>query len=101
MAIVLSPGVSAQASLDIVVTNSNGLPISIYTEDGSEIPYGVILYLQRLTPTGTYADVSTAGYGKIVLNQQCNLFAISIPGTYKVYRPDISQFGVSIGVDAG
>ena len=101
MAIVLTPGVSAQASSDIVVSNSNGLPICIYTDDGSEIPYGVILYLQRRTPTGAYADVSTAGYGKIVLTQQCNVFAISIPGVYKVFRPDISEFGVNIGVDAG
>ena len=101
MAIVLAPGVSEQASSDIVVTNSNGLPVSIFTDDGSEIPYGAILYLQRLTAAGVYVDVATAGYGKIVLNQQCNLFAISIPGTYKVLRPDISQFGVNIGVEAG
>lgn len=101
MAVVLTPGVSEQSSADIVVSNNNGLPVSIYTDDGSDIPYGAILYLRRLMPSGDYVDVSTAGYGKIVLNSQCNLFAISIPGTYKVYRPDISNFGVNIGVDAG
>ena len=99
--ILITPGVSEQISPDIVVADSSGVAIGIYTEDGNRIPYGVVFDLERKTVAGNYQLVKTIDYGAVRLKYDLNVLLITTPGTYRVVRPDITEFGVNIGLQLG
>lgn len=99
--ILIAPGVSEAISPDIVVTDTSGTPISIYTADGTSVPYGVVFDLERKNVAGTYQLVRTVEYGAIRLKHDMNMLLITTPGTYRVVRPDITEFGVNVGLQLG
>lgn len=98
---ILAPAQTPANSSPIVVTENSSKLITIYTDNGTELPYGVTLVLERLTVAGNYEDVSTAQYGRIVLTKDNKSILINGVGTYRVARPDITAFGVNVGVQEG
>lgn len=98
---ILAPEQTPANSSPITVTDTTPKLITIYTDSGVEIPYGVTLVLERLTVAGNYEDVSTAQYGRITLSKDNKSIVINGIGTYRVARPDITAFGVNVGVQEG
>lgn len=99
--ILIEPETFEASSPSISVPDSSGVAISLYTEDGTPVPYGVVFYLERLTVAGIYQPVKTVEYGQVVLKHDVNVLLITTPGTYRVYRPDITNFGVPVGLQLG
>lgn len=98
---ILQPSTIEGASANIIVTEGNSKLISLYTDTGDDIPYGVVLKLQRLTVAGYFENVSTTLHGPVLLKKDNKTVIINGVGTYRVYRPDISEFGVNVGVQEG
>lgn len=99
--VLIEPGLTSTSSQAIEVTDSGGALISLYTQDGEPVPYGVVFYLERLSVAENYQPVKTIEYGQITLKHDVNALLITAPGTYRVVRPDISSFGVPVGVQLG
>lgn len=101
MTVVLAPGQTAANSSNIVVTSSESQVVAIYTDtDGVTVPPHVTMVVERQTAAGFFEPTSTAGVGTLLLSSASNVIHIVLPGTYRVRRPDISEFGVNVGVSA-
>lgn len=98
---ILAPGVSEAVSGEVEVLDSTGTVVSLYTDNGDPIPADVVLFLERKSITDNFERVATIDYGFIKLKRDCNVIAITTPGTYRIYRPDISNFFVNVGVQIG
>jgi hypothetical protein len=98
---ILAPAQFPGPSSEIVVGNDEQVIISIYTDIGGDVPHGPVLRLQREDINGNFMTVATPGYGKIFLSNGCQQVVITTPGTYRVLRPDITAWGVNVGVQEG
>ncbi len=98
---VLSPAQTAADSSTFTVADGDSLLVSIYTDDGLDMPSGAVLSLKRADINGNFINVATAGFGRITFTWGCQQILITSPGTYKVVRPDISVWGVNVGVQTG
>ncbi len=98
---ILSPGQSAQDSATFTVADGASLLVSIYTDDGENMPSGAVLSLKRADINGNFINVATPGFGRITFTWGCQQMVITSPGTYKVTRPDISVWGTNVGVQTG
>lgn len=98
---ILSPGQAAQDSATFTVADGASLLVSIYTDDGENMPSGPVLSLKRADINGNFINVATPGFGRITFTWGCQQMVITSPGTYKVSRPDISVWGANIGVQTG
>lgn len=98
---ILTPGLAAAESSEITVGNGDSVLVSIYTDDGENMPSGPVLSLKRADINGNFINVATPGFGRITFTWGCQQMVITSPGTYKVSRPDISVWGVNIGVQTG
>lgn len=97
--IILTPGQTANASDDIVVVSGTPVVITVYTSDGSGIPRGIQLDLQRKTSINTWVDIFTLEYAKIMFKYDMNTLVLNYAGTYRITRPDITSYGVNIGAE--
>lgn len=98
---ILTPGQTAEDSATFTVADGASLLVSIYTDDGKDMPSGPVLSLKRADINGNFINVATAGFGRITFTWGCQQLVITSPGTYKVSRPDISAWGTNIGVQTG
>lgn len=98
---ILTPGLTADESTEITVGDGESVLVSIYTDTGSDMPSGPVLSLKRADINGNFINVATAGFGRITFTWGCQQITITSPGTYKVVRPDITVWGVSVGVQTG
>lgn len=97
---ILDPGLTAANSTDIVVADGAKVLLSIFTDTGGDMPSGPVLSLQRADINGNFINVSTVGYGRITFTWGCQQLTLDTPGTYRVSRPDITVWGVGVGVQS-
>lgn len=95
---VLLPAKTEAFSTQIVVGNDELVIVSLYTPDGNPIGSGPVLPLQFQVMTGDFLSVGTVQYGRIYFSQNLQQLTLSQPGTYRIYRPDISEWNYDIGV---
>lgn len=86
---VLAAGTTSATSSDIVVAAGATVSVGIFATSAT-IPDGVQIALRIDSP----GDDQRAG----VLNMLNPVQVISGPGTFRAVRPDISAYGVSVGV---
>lgn len=98
---VLSPGVIASDSATFTVGDDENLLVSIYTDNGNNIPSGPVLSLKRADINGNFINVATVGFGRIAFTWGCQQILITTPGTYLVSRPNITVWNVNVGVQTG
>ncbi|QDJ96374.1 hypothetical protein Xoosp13_188 [Xanthomonas phage Xoo-sp13] len=98
---ILSPGQTAANSSEFTVGDTETVFIAVFTDTGANLPSGPVLTLQRADINGNFITVATAGFGRIFFSANCQQLTINSPGTYRVARPDISPWGVNIGVQLG
>lgn len=98
---ILAPGQTESYSSEITIGADQEVTIQIYSDNGGGIPYGPTFRLQRKTILNNFEDVATIDMGRVVLKSDLTVLVLSASGTYRVYRPDISAFGVNIGVQTG
>ena len=98
---ILTPGQTIEDSDTFTVTDGDTILVSIYTDDGNDMPSGPVLSLKRADINGNFINVATPGFGRITFTWGCQQLVITSPGTYKVSRPDISVWGTNIGVQTG
>lgn len=98
---ILAAGNTDVASSSFTVGEDECVLVSAFTSTGSDLPPGPVLTVQRQDLNGNYITLSTIGYGAVRLMMQCQHVTISMPGTYRVKRPDISMFDVEVGVQTG
>lgn len=98
---ILAPAQTAGPSAEIVVGDDEQVIIGIYTDTGGDIPSGPVLRLQREDINGNFMTVATPGYGRIFLSNGCQQIVITTPGTYRILRPDLTPWGVNVGVQEG
>ena len=85
---ILAAGQSAATSTDVTVAAGSNATVGIFAT--GEIPAGVQISVRIDTP-GDDAPVA-------VLNNITPNHVLSGPGVFRVYRPDISSYGVNVGV---
>lgn len=96
---ILSPGITQANSPNILIGDGEAVVVSIFTNSIiGDVPPGPVLRLQFRTITGGFQTVSTIQYGRVFLLNDCQQVVLSFPGTYRVARPDLSPWGVSVGV---
>lgn len=94
-----APGQTEENSSDIVVDEGATKLLSIYTdEDGVDVPYGVVIKLQKQNVLGFWRDVYSPDFGRVAMRHDLFDLVITSPGTYRLCRPDISAFGVNVGI---
>lgn len=98
---ILTPGQTQADSSTFTVNDGDSVLVSIYTDTGENMPSGPVLSLKRADINGNFINVSTVGLGRITFTWGCQQLVITSPGTYMVSRPDISPWGVNIGVQMG
>lgn len=98
---ILDPGLTEEVSSEFTVGDAEQIFIGVFTESGGDLPAGPVLRLQRADINGNFISVSTAGLGLIHLSKNCQQVTITSPGVYRVLRPDISAWGVAVGVQHG
>lgn len=96
--IVLSPGQDQAYSSNITVGTDEEVFVGAYTSDGTDLPSGVVLKLQRQDINGNFITASTVGYGLVLLTKSSQQFIINTAGVYRVSRPDITYAGKDVGV---
>ena len=98
---ILAPAQFAAPSAEIVVGDDEEVIIAIYSDVAGDIPSGPVLRLQRKDINNNFMTVATPGYGKIFLSNGCQQIVITTPGTYRILRPNITAWGVNVGVQQG
>lgn len=98
---ILTPGLEPAVSSEIVVGESEQVIIAVYTDDGRNVGGGPVLTLERADLNGNFMTVSTPGYGRAILGRDSQQMIIASPGTYRVVRPDITPWGILVGIQAG
>jgi hypothetical protein len=97
---ILDPGFTAANSTEFTVADGAKVLLSIFTDTGVNMPSGPVLSLQRADINGNFINVSTVGYGRITFTWGCQQLTLDSPGTYRVSRPDITAWGVAVGVQS-
>lgn len=87
---ILASGTSAGVSSDITLIQGETRTVGIFHAAGDEPPDACCLTIYIDTP-GEDRKIG-------VLNKAVPALVISGPGTFRIRRPDISQYGVSVGV---
>ena len=94
----LAPGQTAAVSSTISVASGDIKVISIYAGTDVPIPAGVDMKLQRQNAVGNWQDVYAPELGHVVLQPTLLNVVVSGIGEYRVVRPNISVYGVNVGV---
>ena len=98
MTILIEPGKNTQISNEFSVAEDEIKIITIYTEiDNVTIPAGVVFDIKGKTPAGFFQDVFDPQYGELQLSRKLPNIILSMRGDYKIYRRDITEFGVNVG----
>lgn len=98
---IMEPGMTAEVSSTVAVEDGSSKLITLYTVDGTEIPYGIIFALERQTINGFFETVSISGVGRVILSKDSKSVLLTGIGVYRVKRPDISAFEMAVGVQEG
>lgn len=98
---ILAPALTAGNSSNITVGDDEQVIIAVYTDDGTDLPSGPVLSLQRQDINGNFIKVATPGFGQVYLSWGCQQILITTPGVYRVSRPDITVWGKAVGVQQG
>lgn len=72
--------------------------VCIYTNADPLQNESPALKIQRRNNSGVFDDAFVSGFGQLILTEKSLCVPISTTGTYRVYRPDISYYGVDMGV---
>lgn len=98
---ILAAGLTAAYSDTITVADGGSVLVSIYTDTGVNMPSGPVLSLEREDINGNFINVATVGFGRITFTWGCQQLVIDSPGTYRISRPDITVWGIAVGVQTG
>ncbi len=98
---ILDAGLTEAYSDEITVADGDCVLLSVYNPDGLDIPAGPVLTVQRADINGNFITLATVGYANIRFMANMQQVTISMPGTYRVARPDISVWNFEIGVSQG
>jgi hypothetical protein len=98
---ILELGLTEENSAEFTVEDCKFAILSVFTEDGSDMPIGPVLIVQRQDINGNFISLATVGNGNVFLMAGSQQAAIRLPGTYRVHRPDISVWNAPIGVSLG
>lgn len=98
---ILDAGTSQAFSNEITVSPGDSILLSIYTDIGVNMPSGPVLSLERQDINGNFINVATVGFGRVTFTWGMQQIVITSPGVYRVNRPDISFWGVSVGIQQG
>lgn len=95
---ILLPAQTEATSTEFTVEDAESVVVSIYTSNGKDLPAGPVLSLKRADINGNFINVATPGIGRVVFNNGSQQIVVSSPGTYLVYRPDLTPWDVDVGV---
>lgn len=100
---ILTPALTEGYSSDININSGDHVTISIYPESGSIIEPGFYLTLERQNINGDYYKVTTSDMSAIQLKRDCNTIILVGEGTYRIFRPNLEELGITIpiGVQIG
>jgi hypothetical protein len=95
----LLPGKTRAYSDPIVIPEGSLGLVSVYVDGGGDVGSGPALKLQVQDINLKFVSVNSPEFGTIIFNDSCQQFVIATPGTYRVYRPNISAWDYDIGVE--
>lgn len=98
---ILDAGVTEAVSDEFVVGDGECVLLCVYNPDGLNIPSGPVLTVQRADINGNFITLATVGYAAVRFAANMQQVTISMPGTYRVARPDISVWNFEVGVSLG
>ena len=99
-ATLLAPGNTELTSATFTVVNGSPATLVAYSGDSSPIEYPGKVILQRKKMLDVFENFSTVYDGNILFKEDSKSYNVDIPGVYRVYRPDLSQFtNLSVGVE--
>lgn len=96
---VLAPGKTRTFSDEIQIAEGTLVLVSVYTATGKDLSFGPILTLQFKDINDSFVSVKTPKLGEITFSSNCQHVILGTPGTYRVYRPDLSSWSDDVGVE--
>lgn len=96
---IMAPGQTAATSTSVTVVSGTPAYLALYTDVGSPVPDGVSFDVLRQTEAGFFVLFYLPVLGRVTLNSEMTVLTLTIPGTYQVVRPNITEFLVNVGVE--
>ncbi|WAX21772.1 hypothetical protein [Stenotrophomonas phage RAS14] len=98
---ILAPGLTEAVSDEFTIADGECVLLSVYNPDGLNMEVGPVLTVQRADINGNFITLATVQYSAIRFDANMQQVTLSMPGTYRVARPDISAWNFEIGISLG
>lgn len=98
---ILEAGLTEGFSDEFTIADGECVLVSVYNPDGANVPAGPVLTIQRADINGNFITLATVAYSAIRFDTNMQQVTLSMPGTYRVARPDISAWNFEIGISLG
>lgn len=95
--VILSLGNSDADSSEFTIRR--GEHKNLYMFSDTNIKDDVVLHILRKNILGYFDKFSILHIDNLFLTDSSKLITLDIPGNYKIHRNDISDYGVSVGVE--
>lgn len=96
---ILAPAQTPATSTQFTIVAGTPTYLALYTDTGVPVPDGVSLDVERESVNGFFLPFFVEELGRVTLNSELTVLTLSIPGTYQVIRPNITEFSVNVGVE--